>query len=288
MVEVRGVGRFRKLYSDARGELEDRLRALVRAGKGSTFTAVHLRQVLVQVADAARGLEGDLFAHMETTGRVAANLAPRHLANMVGQLEGRYGRMTPVVQAAQAAVVRGVYRTVEPTLLDRYRSTSRLYGPQAISSIRQGLAMSIVQNETVDQAVERVSGTSGLFQAQRWRAERIVRTEMQWSYGVAHQRAMEELKPAVPKMRKRLVSTFDDRTGKDSKALNGQTVDVDQPFVWVVKDARGVPTGKVVRYMQPPNRPNDREVVIPWIDTWGAAGLAHPGPVEPTTAGLPS
>jgi hypothetical protein len=262
VIEVRGVGRMQKLYADSRVDLEDKLRRLARAGKGQTFQAQHLRLVLAQVADAIRGLETGLVDHMQATGRVAGNLAPRHLTNMVGTLEGRYGRMTPVVQAAQAAVVRNVYPGIAPTLLDRYRSSARRYGPQALGSIREGLARSIVQGEGVD--------------------------EMSWTYGVSNQRSMEELRPAVPKMQKRLVATFDDRTGKDSEALNGQTVPVDQPFVWVVKNDHGVPTGKVVRYMQPPNRPNDRECVIPWLPAWGTAGLAEPGPVQPSTAGLPA
>jgi hypothetical protein len=288
VIEVRGVGRMQKLYADSRVDLEDKLRRLARAGKGQTFQAQHLRLVLAQVADAIRGLETGLVDHMQATGRVAGNLAPRHLTNMVGTLEGRYGRMTPVVQAAQAAVVRNVYPGIAPTLLDRYRSSARRYGPQALGSIREGLARSIVQGEGVDEAVDRVVGSTGLFEKQRWRAERIVRTEMSWTYGVSNQRSMEELRPAVPKMQKRLVATFDDRTGKDSEALNGQTVPVDQPFVWVVKNDHGVPTGKVVRYMQPPNRPNDRECVIPWLPAWGTAGLAEPGPVQPSTAGLPA
>lgn len=268
VIEVRGVGRMRKLYADARLELEDKLRRLVRAGKGDTFTAQHLRMVLVQVADAVAAFEPVLRHHLEQTGRMAGNLAPRHLVTMVGQMEEKFGRMTPVVQSAQAAVVRGAYPAVARTLLDKYRESARFYGPETMTAVRTGLAHSIVQEETVDEAVGRVVETDGLFAAQRYRAERIVRTEMSYSYGVTNQRAMEQLRPAVPKMLKRLVATHDSRIGEDSEELDGQTVPVDQPFVWVVKDSKGEPTGKVVRYMQPPNRPNDREVVIPWVEGW--------------------
>ena len=80
------------------------------------------------------------------------------------------------------------------------------------------------------------------------------------------------------------MATIDDRTGDDSKQLDGQTVPVDRPFVWHVKDSKGAPTGKVVYYMQPPNRPNDREVVVPWRPGWGSPG--RQGAVAPTTSGL--
>lgn len=281
VIEIRGVGRLHKLYADSRLELEDKLARLARVGRARTFEAQHLRMVLVQVADAARHMEAQLVDHMRDTGRMAGILAPRHVVNMVGKLEERYGRMTPVVQAAQAAVVRGVYPHVAPTLLDRYRESAKRYGPPAMSAIREGLARSIVQEESVEEAIGRVSGATGLYGAQEWRAARIVRTEMSWSYGISNQRSMEELAPAVPKMQKRLVATIDGNTGDDSKELNGQTVPVDQPFLWQPKDAHGNPKGPVIRYMQPPNRPNDRECVIPWLPAWGTGGLAAPGPVEP-------
>lgn len=268
VIEVRGVGRMRKLYSDARGELESKLRRLTRTGRGDTFQAQHLRMVLTQVADTVATFQKDLVHHMDTTGRMAGNLAPRHLVSMVGKMEAKFGEMTPVVQAAQAAVVRGAYPDVARTLLDKYRESAEFYGPETMRAIRTGLAHSIVQEETVDEAVGRVVESDGLFDAQRWRAERIVRTEMSYSYHATNQRGLEQLAPAVPKMMKRLVTTHDDRTGEDSIELDGQTVPVDQPFVWVVKDARGAPTGKVVRYMAPPNRPNDRETVIPWVAGW--------------------
>lgn len=288
VIEVRGIGRLRPIYERSRVELEDKLRRLARSGRGQTFQAQHLRLVLAQVTDALSGLQQGLLEHIEDSGRQAGVLASRHLTNMVGTLEGRYGRMTPVIQAAQAAVIRGAYPSVAPSLLDHFRSSARRYGPQALVAIKDGLAGSIVQGEGVDAAVDRVVGSDGLFEHQRWRAERIVRTELSHSYGVTNQRSMEVMRPAVPRLRKRLVATFDALTGDDSKDLNGQTVDVDQPFIWHVKNSRGVPTGKVVRYMQPPNRPNDRECVIPWLPAWGTQGLAEPGAVAPSTAGLPA
>jgi hypothetical protein len=288
LIEIRGVGRMRRLFAESRLELQDKLRAVVRAGRGKTFTAHHLRLVLAQVSDSAAGFEADLGEHLARTGRTAAVLAPRHLTDMVSRMEARYGaHVTPVVQARQAAVVAGAHRDVMPSLLDRYRTSVRTWGRPTIARIREQLARSIVQGEGVDEATRRVSDAGGLYEGERWRAERIVRTELSYSYGAAKQRSMESLRTQVPKLQKRLVATFDDRTGEDSKELNGQTVEVHQPFLWHVKDSKGHPTGKVVRYMQPPNRPNDREVVVPWQEGWGSGGLARPGDVEPSTAGLP-
>lgn len=277
VIEGRGVARLRKLYAESRIELEEKLAVLKRQGKGQTFGAQHLSQVLAQVADVARGFEGDLSVHLRDVGRRAGTLAPRQLVSTIARMEARYGKTTPVVQAAEAAVVAGTYDRIAPTLLSKFDASARLYGPQALGSIQKSLALNIIQGTPVEVAIDRVAGASGLFAEQRWRAERIVRTEASYSFGVANQTAMMDLRARVPRMMKRLVATFDDRTGDDSKALNGQTVEVHQPFRWEVTDSRGRKTGKVVLYMQPPNRPNDRECVIPWMDGWGTGGLGPAG-----------
>lgn len=274
VIEVRGVGGMRRLYGEARRDLEERLAGMTRAGRGDTFGAQHLRQVLVQVADVSGGFQKGLRDHLKSTGRMAAILAPRHSTDTIARMESKFGKMTPVIQAEQAAVVAGVDKAVAPSLLSSYETSVRSYGVQAIHAIQQDLAGSILRGEGVDEAVDRVVGARGLFERQRWRAERIVRTEMSYSYGVSKQRAMEALKVRAPRLMKRLVATHDDRTGQDSLDLDGQTVEVHEPFLWHVKNSRGVPTGKIVRYMQPPNRPNDREVVVEWMPEWGAAAAA--------------
>lgn len=286
IIEVRGVGRLRRLYSEARTDLERRLAGLAREGKSQTFSAQHMRLVLAQVVDVLRGFDTGLLGHLQETGRLAAAVAPRQVAQMIGRVEGHFGRMTPVIQATQAAVVRGVFPSVAPTLLDRYRQSARRYGPQALMAIRDGLAQSLVQGESVDQAVDRLTKTQGLFDGQRWRAERVVRTEMSWTFGISRQRSMEQMRPAVPRLLKRLVATRDDREGDDSKDLDGQTVPVEQPFIWVVKNSKGVPTGRVIPYMQPPNRPNDRETVIPWVADWGSGPVAAAGTPTPSVPRL--
>jgi hypothetical protein len=287
LVDVRGIQRMRKVYDEARKDLRDELDDLVRRGRGQTFTAHHLRVVLVQVGDAIRQVEDGLRGNLREVGEVAAEVAPRHLIDAIESGERMYRGVTPVVQAAQAAVFQGLRPRVSPSLLNKFDVSVRTYGAPVIGNIRDQLSISIAKAAPVEETIDRVAGTDGIFQKARWRADRIVRTEGSYAYGVQKQQSMEQLRPAVPQLLKRLVTTFDGRTGADSVDLNGQTVPVNEPFLWVVKNSRGVPTGKIVRYMQPPNRPNDREVVIPWLSGWSDAGLDQPGPVQPSTRGLP-
>jgi hypothetical protein len=273
IIEVRGVRRMHRLYSESQGELQRKLRSLERAHKGQAFSAYHLRQVLAQVADGVKILEGKLGGHMRSTGRLAASLAPRHLARSIRVMEKNFTGTEPLIRVDEAGVFQKIMKDVEPSLLDRYEVSRKLYGPPVIAKTRDALSMSILQNETIDAAVDRVDGVIG---AERWRAERIVRTEMAYSYGLTNQVAMEETKKDVPGLRKKLIETMDARTGDDSKELHGQVVDVDQPFIWEVKNSKGVPTGEIVEYMQPPNRPNDRAVVIPWRDDWPESATTEP------------
>lgn len=288
LIELRGVMGFRPIYANARTELEQKLGDLARAGRGGTFEAQHLRMILAQVAGTSIRVERGIARHLEAMRPAASNTAGEHLVSAIETLGKSYGHMTPVIPAAEVATIGGMFEGVDPMLLNKYKRSAATYGPLATEQIRKGLAQSLVQRETVDQAVDRISGAHGLFEKQRWIAERVVRTETSYTYGVAKQRSMELLRErSLPKLRKRLVATFDNRTGDDSKQLHGQTVDVTQPFTWHVKDSRGVPTGKVVHYMQPPNRPNDREIVIPWVEGWPASAIGHPGDVEPESPPAP-
>ena len=143
------------------------------------------------------------------------------------------------------------------------------------------LALSMIKNESVDQAVRRIASKGGVFDRERWRAERIVRTEGAWSYGVTSQRSMEEVAHEVPNLMKRLISTFDGREGEDAVEQHLQTVPVNGQFVWHKKTKHGI---EIVHYSNVPSRPNDRAVVIPWREDYHAA-RSHPGAIAPS---LPS
>ena len=177
----------------------------------------------------------------------------------------------------------------------------------AVLALVRARAASITPGTRVKDAkvVLQVSAASAIT-AKRWMAETITRTEMSRAYNGAAWRAMRKT-PAVPappppraraatmrapvpavvptapaplpiplpsgtgerrivvrgaRMMKRLVATFDKRTGKDSIVLNGQTVPVEEKFFDPYIAGY---------YDHPPNRPRDREVVVPWREAWGPA-----------------
>ena len=284
LMEIRGVEKLKPFYEQVRVELEKRLRSLRRRGDGDTFQAHQLRQALLQVATAAHQVQVGVQDNLGDAGVAAAQLAPRHVLDAVERLQGHFTGTTAVLPVREAAVFQGTYQDVIPSLLDRFRRSSQLYGQPVVKAIRDQLTLGLLKKSSFDEMVSAVAGTSGIFATQRSRADRIVVTEVAHAYGAAKQHGMQELQREMPQARlqKRLVATFDSRTGDDSKELNGQTVDVDQPFIWVK------PSGEVVRYMHPPNRPRDREIAIPWKSDWTVpVSLEEPGPVAPSTRGIP-
>lgn len=273
--EAGGVKKMRDSYEKARADLESRLAKLVKQGKGQTFTAHHMRTALVQIRQGLIEFSREMSGVLSSQARTAAELANKHHVKTIKALEKKFTGHAPVLAVEQAAVFQKVYKGVHPSLLNRFKKSEAFYTKPVVKKIRDELTQSLLSGETVDQAVERVVGVDGVFNGQRWRAERIVRTEMTHAYATVNQASMVETAKEVPGLKKKLIATFDDRTGEDSKELHGQIQPVDQPFVWNVKNSKGVPTGEVVKYMNPPNRPNDREVAIPWRDSWAESSVTE-------------
>ena len=278
LVELGGVRKIRQQYEAVRAELEAELAAMRRAGTDTTFTAFHLRQILLQVRDGLRVFQGKLAGQLDDGGLAAATLAQRHTVGAIKAFERRFAGTSPVLRLEEASVFARVYRDVEPTLLHRYHRLVGNYPMATLERVRRDLALSMVKGEGVHQAVNRIVAKGGVFDRDRYRAERIVRTEGAYAYGATGQRNLTEVAQQVPRLMKRLVATRDVREGEDSKQLDGQTVAWNEPFVWN-KPVRGGGV-EVVYYMHPPNRPHDREVVVPWRADYHAGNL-HAGPVEP-------
>jgi uncharacterized protein with gpF-like domain len=279
VIELRGVVKLRGIYEKSRAELEAKLAKLRRQGKGDTFTAQHMRMVLVQVNDGIHAFQEAMGEHLTKEGKLASVLAQRHLIKTVEVAERQFTGHTPVLETDRAAILRGVREDITPSLLDRYEASKGYYGAQTIEQVKGAMAESLVQGETVDGVVSRIAASGGVFDGQRWRADRIARTELAYTYGASTQATMETMRDRdLPGLMKRLVATFDSRTGEDSEQLDGQTVPVDEPFIWERETKHGT---EVVEYFFPPNRPQDRECVIPWSGEWNAKSIGSQGEVTP-------
>lgn len=116
---------------------------------------------------------------------------------------------------------------------------------------------------------------------QWWRAERLVRTETSFSYNAAAGALIGMIAAGGPGLHMRwteLVSDldgrpFDAKVGRDSLAMHGQVVRAGGQFTQPTDDPRsGALAGR--SFSHPPNRPNDRAVLVPWMPGLGVPAYA--------------
>lgn len=125
---------------------------------------------------------------------------------------------------------------------------------------------------------ELLSQTGEVLDDQLWRVERIARTQASDVFNGSQVEGMQALVREDPRYRlirprwTELISDlngepFDSRVAADSFAMHGQVRELGEG-VFVMPAGRNVPPGLVGKtWTHPPNRPNDRAVIVPWLPT---------------------
>lgn len=111
-----------------------------------------------------------------------------------------------------------------------------------------------------------------------WQVERLVRTECASAYNAGANDALMAAGQEIPELRSRwteMVSDitgvpFDKRVGVDSIVLHGQVARPGMNFTMPSDPRVSQYSGK--SWVHPPNRPNDRSVLVPWMPGWGIPG----------------
>ncbi len=269
LVDKQGVKGLDKLYQDALNDLEARL---YKAGgkKSTTASATELKAMIAQVRAVLRMLQKKKLKHMTDVTKTASTLGARHGLDEFARLEKKFAGTVPVVQLDKAAVFRGLVAGQQPSLMRSYKTSMVRWGMNAAEQIEKQLSIGFMSGKSTHEIIRDVMVATKLPEQLKWQAERIVRTELANAHGATKFKSMQSIDEDLldEPLLKKLIATFDDRTGDDSKLLHGQAVPLNQPFEWKHK-VRGA--WVVTPYMHPPNRPNDREVVIPWRASWDAS-----------------
>lgn len=242
-------------YSEIRKDLIDRLS---RAPVGS-FTQQHLRGVLAQVQGAITAINGHLAGDMVEGAFEAAKSGIKDLLSELFKFDKKFtGAVTPIdLNAALLA------RDTANFLVTKYQTNLDAYGTGLYQQISNGLFAATVGEISYDQVVGRVSR---FFTAEEWKLHRIVRTELHNIYNMGKLRGMSELVDEdIPDLMKTLMHPMDQRTGADSKyaASLALAVPINEPFSYVWR-------GQLREFMAPPDRPNDRAILVPYRKEWGA------------------
>lgn len=270
-----GVAQTRKVLGRAQRELEERLSHALAAGPGAgSFTAVRLRATLEQVRHVTRivqrGVRDVLVGAADESAEQSARILSKYLRGVQRKFAGtaqplglrEAGLVDAATSGARASVLRRLASSGEPGGVEATHPAKpgilERYGLATVGHFEQILQKSFVaRTPWADVRAELTAASPFLQRAPAHWAERIVRTETMGTYNRAGWESVREADEQLGDMVKILSATFDDRTAADSYAVHGQIRRPDEAFQsWF-----GF-------YQHPPNRPNDREVVVPHRISW--------------------
>lgn len=294
--------RERKRLLTALKQVEDELsiglRGWLRAKRDGTarFTLKELRDVLLATRGArerAEVLGADVTDSLASARRASGGLSLKHLnmqyEALVALKEGRAGFLNLDTAA--------VLSRSESLLASKHRRSATRYSRDTRDWIKRQLSVGIIKNETIDQMVGRILRMTGpkkvgeivtresdiavnlsraILRSPRSWASRLVRTEALNAYNTVHDNAIKQMAKEDPAFMKRWDSSLDRRGCTTCRDLDGEVVKPGKEF------SSGV--------MHPPQHPNCRCTVVPWMSHWeydsveseGTEGTSPPDP-QPIT-----
>lgn len=274
--ERTGKKRLKRLLTKAQNDLNQRItqaEGLSGPGKDS-FTAAQLRSTLAQVKQVMRDLNSGMKDLVVSQGRTAADAAASGTLDYMARAERKFKGINARLPLAEAVMKdRAVART-ESSILRRLtargdpagRGILQRYGMSTVTKFEEKLQLGIATRKPwAEMRADLISESTFLKQAPASWAERIVRTETMAAYNRAGWETTRDAQNELGDMVKILSATFDDRTGWDSYLVHGEIRRTDEAF-----------EGPFGLYQHPPNRPNDREIVVPHRISWPLPGELEP------------
>lgn len=251
--------RLLKALKGVRGELMDRLLTIPEG----TFSEQQLNVTLVQVEAAIAALNRILKDEMVDSSEILARQGISDLVREINRFDRKF------LGATQPLNIDAILRATEAQnfLVNKYEASIDAYSADLRSQITTNIMQSMIMRDTTDRTVARMVADIGrFFVGEEWKLTRIVRTELHSVYNLTKMDGMLEVRDeTLPDLMKTLIHPMDARTGEDSKALAEENpiIPIDEPFVqkW---------NGRVRTYQSPPDRPNDRAILVPYRRSWGA------------------
>lgn len=283
LAERHGPARLKKMYDKAQGELVDKLRR-IRPGREGSFTVQQQRTTLAQVKQGQALLSRRMAGAVGDISKQAQVESLRGLGESIGKLEKIYTGAEITLPIDEAARFWGIIDQRRTSLMKAHEASMDAYGTRLVGKVEEQLGLSLVQQETMVKAVDRVQD---VLENEWWQAERIVRTECAWASNATAVDGMREISKEVDDLYVRWnefvdddFEPLDDRVGLDSIAMHGQVARPGGYFTMpdMTPGGEDVPESLVGRtWAFPPDRPNDRASVSPWRPAWGGVAWLYDG-----------
>lgn len=256
----RAVADLKKRLSEAEGLAAPR-------GAPDAFTLAQMRVTLAQVKDVLDKLKREMRGEILGAGKFTAQQEALETMGYLERAEQVFRGVNQPLALDKVAMLDRAVSGAESTILNRIASDPThpgqkgvldRYGDAVIQKFEEELQQRYVQRTPWEEVKKNLTEQSTFLQgAPGYWAERIVRTEVMNANNRAGWESIRSADAELGDMVKILSATFDDRTGADSYAVHGQIRRPGEAFEsWYG------------HYQHPPNRPNDREVVVPHRICW--------------------
>jgi SPP1 gp7 family putative phage head morphogenesis protein len=256
-LENRAVARLVEPYRQAQAELTQRLLLLEAQGSGDTFGATRLALMRQQIDAVLTALEATQGDNLRQAVREAVERGATQGRDEIADLEARLGdsrvaelitAIQPIVPAEAAAAIADA-----PSLL-----ISKFRG-EVQTVVSTALAQAVIQGEGTAQAARRLQRAMG---GERWKAERIARTEINHAMNVGHHSVIDQVAMEFPEMglKKQWSAHLDLRTSRRCRGLHLKVAETGQLFT-ALDGWKG---------LYPPAHPNCRSRVVPYSERWEA------------------
>lgn len=264
-----GGPRTLAMLQRAQRDLEQRLRQAegLRGAGTDSFTATQLRATLAQVRDVLRTLKPDLKTTITDAAKGTAEQAVSGTVEYLRAAEQRFRGVSAPLALREAEMLDRVAKGTEASVLRRLMTDPQdpasqgildRYGENVVGAFEEQLQLRFLARKPWAEVRDALVQESPFLQGKpaHW-AERIVRTEVMGANNRAGWESIREASREFDDMVKVLSATFDNRTAADSYAVHGQIRRPSEAFAsWY-----GL-------FQHPPDRPNDRGVVVPHRLSW--------------------
>jgi hypothetical protein len=282
-----GQAEVKKILRQATEDLSRRLDSAIHTKASSPTTIREMQATLGQLRDLVTAVSRNLGRATVKTGKDAAEAGASALYDYMSVAQKAYGlpsrplaireafMFSRAVSGAETSILRSLATKQEesekksedpdpdageqvPPQMMRKEGVLSRYSMETIGQFESILQNGILTGEAwADTRAKLVDRSPFLQGAPASWAERIIRTETMRAFNRSGWESIRAADDELGDMCKILCATFDDRTGWDSYQVHGQIRMPDEAFEW----AEGF-------YQHPPNRPNDREVVLPHRISW--------------------
>lgn len=276
--------KMKALYDEAQDAVLARVKRSMASGNAKTFTAYQQKQVLTQLRQGQVLVAQKMTKGLQPLSKKAQEVSLRGLIEDVGTLNKVFTGAEITLPVEEAAVFAGVIDKRASSLLRRHETSMARYGTNLVQQVEKKMALGLLKGDSPGDMYQDVADAVG---GEWWQGERIVRTEMAYAFNATHADGIEKSSEDIPELRMRWEehcdeqgNPLDDRVAVDSLAMHGQVAEAGEGFTMpptsLIPDANG--NTSVSRSLVglswdfPPNRPNDRAVLAPWMKDWGVPG----------------